>query len=201
MGHIIKPAIALCILAACWFGCYPWLARTAPIPSEVLVIEGWLSDQQLADAMAWASTNGVKRIYATGLPFEIGSMLLPWKDGAHMTRERMKIISAQQGYTFTLGAAPGKAVQRNRTQASAKAFKQLYGMSLKDFNLASGGTHTRRSWRIYRDYFRPDVKVGSLALTPTTHNQKDWWKTSEGVRVVVGEVIAYAYDLFAGSRE
>ena len=64
--------------------------------------------------------------------------------------------------------------------------------------MASEGPHARRSWRAFRDEFGEGAEVGSVALTPTSYGAKDWWSCSEGVRAVVGEAVAYAYDLLPG---
>jgi hypothetical protein len=42
--------------------------------------------------------------------------------------------------------------------------------------------------------------VGSVALTPTAYGREDWWTCSEGVRAMIGEAIAYGYDLLPITR-
>ena len=188
-------ALVLLAVAAlwAWIGWYPFLARHAPVSSELLVVEGWLGDDMLLKAAGWAESNGVKKIVATGGPIETGSYLAEWKTHAEMTKARMEAMGL--GEKFELEAVPAEKVRRGRTRAAAKALRAAQGMERSSFNLASEGPHVRRSWRTFQDAFGEGVVVGSVALAPTEYGRDDWWSCSEGVRSVVDETVAYLYDL------
>ena len=192
--------LGLVLLAAgagfVWATLYPFLARQAPVPAETLVVEGWVSDDLLAQAAGWAESNGVKRIVATGGPIELGSYLASFRTYAEMTRARMEALGL--GAKFELAAVPAEKVRRGRTRESARALKAA-GAAAGAFNVASEGPHARRSWRAFRDEFAGQAEVGSVALTPVAYGGEDWWTCSEGVRAVISEAIAYAYDVLAGS--
>lgn len=193
--------VGLLLLAAAgaWIGLYPFLARQAPVPSDLLVVEGWMSDDLLVQAAGWAESNGVKRICATGGPIGLGSHLSEWKTYAEMTRARMEKLGL--GKKFTLMAAPAESVRRDRTRESARALKSAMGMERGSFNLASEGPHARRSWRVFQRVFGEGVAVGSVALTPVEYGAGDWWSCSEGVRSMVGETVAYLYDCLPGRSD
>ncbi len=55
------------------FAAYPFMSPNAPIAAPVLVIEGWMEDEQIQEAVAWAETNGVETIYTTGGPLSQGT--------------------------------------------------------------------------------------------------------------------------------
>ena len=185
--------VGLAIMA--WREAYPFLARQAPVPAETLVVEGWVSDDLLAQAAGWAESNGVKRIVATGGPIELGSYLASFRTYAEMTRARMEALGL--GAKFELAAVPAEKVRRGRTRESARALKAA-GAAAGAFNVASEGPHARRSWRAFRDEFAGQAEVGSVALTPVAYGGEDWWTCSEGVRAVISEAIAYAYDVLPG---
>ena len=191
--------LGLVLLAAgagfVWATLYPFLARQAPVPAETLVVEGWVSDDLLAQAAGWAESNGVKRIVATGGPIELGSYLASFRTYAEMTRARMEALGL--GAKFELAAVPAEKVRRGRTRESARALKAA-GAAAGAFNVASEGPHARRSWRAFRDEFAGQAEVGSVALTPVAYGGEDWWTCSEGVRAVISEAIAYAYDVLPG---
>lgn len=178
-----------------WREAYPFLARQAPVRSSVLVVEGWVTDDQLLQAAAWAEANGVERIIATGGPLERGSYLSAWNTFAEMTLARMEELGL--GTRFELTAAPAEKVRRGRTRASAQALKAMLTLERGAFNLATAGPHARRSWRAFQQVFGDGVEVGSVVLAPTEYDGTDWWRSSEGVRSVLGEGIAYLYDLAA----
>ena len=192
--------LVLLLVAAVWavVGLYPFLARQAPVPSEVLVIEGWMVDDVLREAAGWAESNGVKKIYTTGGPIELGGYLTEWKNYAEMTKARLEQLGL--GRKFEIVAVPAAKVRRGRTLESARALQAAMPLKRGAFNLASEGPHTRRSWRAFRAVFGEDVQVGSVALTPTEYGADDWWTCSAGARSVLSETVAYAYDLVAGDK-
>ena len=179
-----------------WMEAYPFLARQAPVPAEVLVVEGWVSDELLVQAAGWAESNGVAVLVATGGPIELGSYLTKWKTYAEMTKARMAELGL--GAKFELAAVPAEKVRRGRTRESARALRAAMGPELVAFNVASEGPHARRSWRAFRDEFAGQAEVGSVALEPLAYTDDDWWRCSEGVRAVISEAIAFAYDLLPG---
>ena len=190
--------LALLVGAAfsAWMGAYPFLARQAPVASEVLVVEGWLVDDLLAQAAGWAASNGVKKIYATGGPLVTGSYLTEWKTYAEMTKARLEKLGLAA--RFEIVAAPAEKVRRDRTRESARALRAAMPLERGAFNVASEGPHMRRSWRAFQEVFGDGVEVGSVALVPVAYGARDWWRCSEGVRAVVDEAVALGYDVVAG---
>ena len=192
------PAVLLVAAAAwVWVGLYPFLARQAPVESDTLVVEGWLTDDLLTQATDWAVAHRVRRIYTTGGPIEQGSWLAEWKTYAEMTKARLDKLGL--GKRFEIVAVPAEKVRRGRTEAAARALKAATGLTRGEFNLASEGPHMRRSWRVFQRVFGDGVEVGSVALVPVEYGARDWWSCSEGVRSMVGESVAYAYDVVAGA--
>ncbi len=190
-GLVLMVLIGLAVFA--WQEIYPFLARQAPVESDILVIEGWMVDDVLLEAAGWAESNGVERIYTTGGPLELGSFLTEYKTYAEMTKARLVKLGLDK--KFEIVAVPAQKVMRGRTRESARALKAALGMERGAINLASEGPHTRRSWRAFQDVLGDGVTVGSVALVPPEYGAQDWWKCSEGVRSVISETVAYGYDL------
>ena len=194
-GLVLVVGVALA--GGAWAMLYPFLARQAPVVSDVVVIEGWMKDDSLVQAAGWAESNGVKKIYTTGGPIELGSWLAEWKTYAEMTKARME--KKGLGDKFEIVAVPAEKVRRGRTRESARALKAAMGMERGAFTLISVGPHTRRSWRSFQGVFGDGVEVGCRALTPEEYDGTDWWSCSEGVRDVIAETIAYGYDVASGA--
>ena len=177
------------------FAADPFMSPNAPIAAPVLVIEGWMEDEQIQEAVAWAETNGVETIYTTGGPLSQGSYLVEWKTFAEMTHARLDKMGVTGA--FKVVAAPAQKVQRDRTRESARALKAA-APDLTAFNLVSSGPHTRRSWRTFRREFGPAAEIGCLALTPPDFGPGDWWRCSEGIKTMISETAAYLYEVTTG---
>lgn len=194
-GCLSGLALLVAALVAARFGWYPFLSRMAPVPTTVLVIEGWLEDQQLEAALEWARQHRVKTIYTTGGPLTTGSYLIKWNTFAEMTHARLVQIGADQ--SFQILAAPAKKVPRDRTREAARALHAA-APNLTAFNLVSSGPHTRRSWRTFRREFDPLTEIGCIAVPPPDYGPRDWWRSSEGIKTMISETAAYLHDVATG---
>ena len=98
-------------------GLYPFLAPNRPADSPLMVIEGWLADAPLEEALAWADAHNVTTLYLTGGPIETGSWLAPWKTYPEMTAARLEAIGAADRYQIRTFPAP--RTRKDRTWLSA----------------------------------------------------------------------------------
>jgi len=51
------------------------------------------------------------------------------------------------------------------------------------------GVHARRTYTLYKMAFRDIDKIGIYASQSESYDLKTWWKTSEGAKSVVTEVV------------
>jgi hypothetical protein len=49
---------------------------------------------------------------------------------------------------------------------------------------------------LFQEAFGSDVRVGIISIPNPDYDEKRWWHYSDGVRDMVGEVIAYIYAKF-----
>jgi uncharacterized SAM-binding protein YcdF (DUF218 family) len=71
-----------------------------------------------------------------------------------------------------------------------------HGIKPRQINVVTEGSHARRSRLLFQEAFGPEVKVGIIAFADPQFDPAHWWRTSEGVREVLGESIAYLYARF-----
>lgn len=177
-------------------GLYPFLAPNHPADSPVMVIEGWLADAPLEEALAWADAHQIKTIYLTGGPIETGSWLAPWKTYPEMTAARLATIGAADRYDIR--PVPAPRTRKDRTWISAVTLRDALGADCPPaMTLASEGPHLRRSSLLFRRAFGDRCRIGTLPLTPTDFDSRDWWHSSAGVRTLLSEAIAYPYALLS----
>ena len=55
------------------------------------------------------------------------------------------------------------------------------------------GAHARRSRLLFEKALGDEVAMGVIAAPDQTYDQDHWWRSSNGVRTVLSELIAYLY--------
>ncbi|AKJ64656.1 ElyC/SanA/YdcF family protein [Kiritimatiella glycovorans] len=192
-GALIAAALAA-LAAAGALRLYPFLACERPAQdAEILVIEGWLSDHALDRAVDVWREGGYDRIVTAGGPHRYGSSLMPWPTYAQATRARL----IERGVPASrILAAPARKVRRNRTYAAAcRVGETLAGLCPAGaaVDVLSVGAHARRSRYLYRLALADRHPVGVRSIVPEAYEPARWHTCSEGVREVIGEMLAYGY--------
>ena len=172
---------------------HPFLAVNAPLPGEALVVEGWASDFAMAQAVAEFRRNHYDRIYVTGGPIEAGAPLSEYKTYA----QRGGAVLSKLGIgsnELQVVAAPWVRQDRTYTAALSLAnWLQTNGTRPTRVNLITEDTHARRSRLLCQKAFGKGVEVGVMAMPPADYDPRRWWRSSMGVRSIIGETIAYGY--------
>lgn len=175
---------------------YTFLAPSAPIAAEALVIEGWIGDDGIQGAISEFQQQNYQLLITVGIPLERGAYLSEYKDFAQLSAA----TAIKLGFDAEkIVAVPTPNRQRDRTLASAKALKQWLEQNkpqITTINLYSRNVHARRSWLLFQRALNPEIAVGVIAQPPGNYNTQSWWTSSQGVRVVIGETIAYVYAKF-----
>jgi uncharacterized SAM-binding protein YcdF (DUF218 family) len=179
---------------------HSFLALNSPIKADILVVEGWIHDYAIKNAIAEFERGGYQKIVTTGLPIEKGYYLAPYKNFADLSATTLIELGFDPEKVV---AVPTPDVVINRTTASAKALRQWIAdsdLKIKAINIYTSDVHTRRSWLIFKQVLAPEIKVGAIPAKPLGYNPKRWWMSSEGVRSIVSEIIAYFYARFINWR-
>lgn len=190
--------IAIAIIANCAIftitHIHPFLAVTSPVKSaEIMVIEGWLPDYALQEAIAEFQNGNYQQIVTTGSNLEIGSYLTEYKTFADVSAATLKKLGLPAEKVV---AVPTPTVIKNRSYASVIEFKRWLSESNiqpKSINLISWDVHTRRSWFVFKKLLSPQIKVGTIATKTQDYEPKKWCFSSQGVRTVIYEALAYIY--------
>lgn len=188
--------LVILIAAAGWtffLNVQPFLAANRPVGGEVLVVEGWIPDYAMREALATFRSRPYKLMITTGGAMPEGMAFSDFGNYAEFAAAVMR--------DFGLGgdsvmAVPSPDVGRDRTYqegVSVGEWLRAHPGFFTRMDLVSFSTHARRSRLLYRMALGPEVEVGVLAPRDIGYDPKAWWKTSNGVRRVSDEVIAYLY--------
>lgn len=176
---------------------YHFLAVTDPRPpSSCLVMEGWMQADQLREAYRVFQQGGYQMILTSGCRVEDQwdpKLVVTYADWAAAKLRRLGVPPE------LIHPVPSYVKKKDRTYSSALAVKQWLAtnnIKLKDLNIVTMGAHARRSRLLFQKALGPDIQVGVIAIEDEQFDPKHWWRTSEGVREILGETIAYVYARF-----
>lgn len=179
---------------------HSFLALNAPIKADILVVEGWIQDYAVKNAIAEFERGGYQKLITTGLALEQGYYLAEYKSSAELSAATLIALGFNPDKVV---AVPAPNVVINRTTASARALRQWLAdsdLKIKAINIYTFDAHTRRSWLIFKQVLAPEIEVGAIPAISLGYNPKRWWMSSEGVRSILSEAIAYLYARFINWR-
>ncbi|HSI11575.1 MAG TPA: hypothetical protein VK961_06000 [Chthoniobacter sp.] len=173
-----------------------FLTVNDPPLGGVLVVEGWVPSYATKEAVEVFRRNQYVGIYATGEPTGDDTPYIGYASFADLTEARLLEAGAAPETVHTV---PAPFVGKDRTYTMASALKKRLeadGVSTAKITVISVGPHSRRSRLLYQFAFGPNSQVGMIAVTDHEFDPDHWWRSSNGVRSVISEAIAYCYARF-----
>ena len=177
---------------------HEFLAKHDPVTADILVVEGWLPDYALKAAIEEFQSGEYTTIITLGAPLPRGSYLSEYKNFAELSAATLIALGLNPEKLLTV---PVDYSQEYRTKNEAIALKNYFATEdnlPQSLNIFTLGPHARRTWLVFNSVFPAPIVVGILATQPLNYESKGWWKSSDGARAVIGEVIAYLYQRFRG---
>lgn len=177
-------------------GIYGFLAVHDSIPGGLLVAEGWAPDYALEETLAEFRRHSYRGIFVTGVPLDHGELLSEYGSFAARSAAVLVRMGADPEKVH---AVPSADVRQDRTFATARALRAslaAHGISADTVNVVSLGAHSRRTRLLYQKAFGPVTRVGIIAIEPRDFDPARWWHSSQGVRIVIDESIAWLYARF-----
>ncbi|GAB1417546.1 hypothetical protein MASR2M12_03110 [Bacteroidales bacterium] len=173
---------------------YPFLSPTYKPVSKTLVIEGWIPESGLKEALTFYRTNHYEKMIITGVPITQWTYSSPFSNMADASAGSMRLLHFND--TIYRAIIPS-TIQRDRTYSTAVSMKmQLsrWGIASDNFDLYSMGAHARRSYLMFKKAF-PKSNIGLITSTDPSFDPIRWYASSRGFRTVFGEFVSYFYSL------
>ena len=199
-GSLLLLAIATVLVLACARGAVAFMMLNEPARgpdgrgASTLVVEGWLDEAELDQALAAARAGRYARIVTTGGPIEAWARARNWSSFA--ARAADYLGTQMRPGDVAVIAVPAPAARQDRTFLSAVALRTWArgaGVRLDAIDLYSAGVHARRSAMVFRLALGPQSEVGILAAVPTDYDIARWWDSSSGAKTVIGEALGLAW--------
>jgi hypothetical protein len=172
---------------------YGFLATTQPVGARLLVVEGWLPQPELDQALALVRAGGYERVVTTGGPIDNAFDRCVADNYAERARAYLVQRGLAEGAVVAV-QAPASAQDRSFLSAvMVREWAARAGLAPDALDVFSSGVHSRRSRAVYRLAFGPGVRVGIFAATPSRPDPERWWRTSAGVKEVPSEALAWLW--------
>ncbi len=100
------------------------------------------------------------------------------------------------GFKDSIVTLPVSDSKINRTYSCALAFNEWYSGSPfkgKPVNIVSLGPHSLRTWMTYKKVLGKNTDVGIIMVENETYNRNNWWRTTEGIKDTIHEMVSYIY--------
>ena len=192
-GKLLLLAVVFCLGVVLQRRIYPFLAITDRLPGKYLAVEGWIQADGLLEAYAEFKGGGYHKILTTGTIARS-----EWNPGVRSTYADWAASKYQRMGISNDGVEPVPCwvEHKDRTYSSALALKKWFQdrqITVRCINVVSQGPHARRTRLLFQKAFGNSVNIGIISLRDKEYDTAHWWRTSEGVRDIIGETIAYVY--------
>lgn len=175
---------------------YPWMAVTRRVPGNYLVVEGWIHNSGFQQAIDEFDKGGYCKVLTTGCAIQDTYDFDGKATYADWGAARLEKLGMSKELVQSV---PCWVDRKDRTYNSALTVKNWFHdnhIPVAGINVITLGPHARRTRLLFQEAFGNKVAVGVIATEDDSYDARHWWRTSEGVREVVGETIAYVYAKF-----
>jgi len=194
---VLVAAAALVVGLLVFSNIYPFLAVTQRVPSDTLVVEGWIHEFAIQAAVEEYYLGGYRRLFTTGGPVPgNGGYVNDFRTSASVGAELLKKFGIP-GKSVEM--VPSHVIGRDRTYSSAVALRnwvRAHHVEVDSLNVMTEDTHARRTRLLFAKAFGPNVRVGVIAVPDPDYDARHWWRYSEGVEKVIEGSVAYIYAVF-----
>lgn len=173
---------------------YPFLAITQLTSGEILVVEGWIHSDSVEQAVREYKAANYQCVLVVSAVYDVGNK---WDSRRYKSEYIADDLIGQGVPKDRVHVIFCAVAQKDRTYQSALAVREWLheqGRPVKFLDVVTIGPHARRSKLLFHRVFRQDeVKIGVLAMSEREYDPEHWWRSSEGIREVLFEAVAYLY--------
>ncbi len=195
-GKLLVLVCFLLVAGAFLRGLYPFLCVNRGGAGDVLVVEGWISSRRIEAAARAYRQGNYQRVVVVRNVSQEGNK---WASGRYRADWVAADLVDRGVPPETIEVLFCPVVRRDRTYACAVAVREWLEQNqlvITRLDLATLAAHTRRSRLLYQKAFGRAVRIESIALEDPAYDPAHWWRTSDGVREVPFEFVAYLYARF-----
>jgi len=169
-----------------------FLAPHKPVQGQYLVVEGWIGEHALLEAMTIFEQGQYQLLITTGGPDnrDIHPEFASFADKA-------AAFLLSQGFKASqLQSIPAPDSAQNRTFLSAvivRTWLTEHDLMPSSFDIFSADVHARRTHQLYQMAFYDMTDIGIIPAKTDRYQISTWWQSSEGIKAVLTEFIGVVY--------
>ncbi len=161
--------------------------------ARTLVVEGWIDEAALVQAIAAFRRGRYERVLTTGGPIDAWSDAGGWKSFANRAANYLRTHGLTSVPVVALPAPESKQERTYLNAVMVRDWARQSGLPLGAIDVFSAGVHARRSRLLYRMALGDTVEVGVLAADPVDFDADRWWTSSAGTKSALGETLGLAW--------
>jgi hypothetical protein len=195
-GWLLLLVIILAPVILLFSNLYSILAPVDREEAKILVLEGFISDYVLNDALKEFRSNRYDLLITTGTPFEYGEMLAPYRNTANAAGMMLLKLGMDSTRLVIVGT---DEIRNDRTYNSAIALKRWLRKNrpgTNAINLMTMSVHGARSRYLFQAAMGDTIRVGIISLPNFYYGPQTWWRSTKGFRETMNEAIGYFYTRF-----
>jgi len=201
-GWVTVSSVFVIVVVAFFLCIHPFLAVTERVPTDILVVEGWIPDSTIWAAAAEFTNGNYRQAFTTGGPVHgTGAYSNDYSTSASVGAGRLKATGVRADLVQMV---PSRVRDRDRTYGAAVALRKwlrAHNQQVTRINVLTEGVHARRSRLLFQKAFGKEVAVGIIAVPNPDYDATHWWRYSEGIKEIISEGVAYLYARFLFSPE
>jgi hypothetical protein len=172
---------------------YGFLAVNHPIGEGVLVVEGWIPAETLAEAIHAFRAGDYKFLVVVGGLLGNGSVSGNPTTYADLAASRLEQLGFDSGKLIKISVPPVTSERTLTGAADVKLWLERSGTNVCCVDIFTTGVHARRSWILSRYAFGDRYRVGIIAGPEARFNPKYWFFSRTGTWLVVRNLTGYVY--------
>jgi len=196
-GRLTITAVALLVAYIVVLNIHPFLAVTHRVNANILVVEGWIHQYAIREAVEEFRRGSYQRVFTTGGPVVgIGHYVNEYQTSASVGADLLVNAGVPPD---SVQMVPSRVMDRDRTYGSAVALREWlheHNMPVHSINVLTEDEHARRTCLLFKRALGKNVTVGIIAVPNPDYDARHWWRYSEGVKDVGSEAFSYLYAKF-----
>jgi len=197
---ILASCFALAALVVFILFVHPFLAINRPVKADTLVVEGWVPDYVVEQALRELQAGQYRAVFISGMKFEKGN---PRSD-QHSDSAVAATWLVQHGVpSEKIVPCPVAAPSFNRTSHMARAVRermQAMNYTPQGVNVITLGPHARQTLLAYNRMLRKTTPVGIISYPKNDYDPARWWASTAGRAKTIKDFAGWLKELFFGLR-